>query len=209
MMSSMSGSVRSESPTHTQQNKQTNLRLSLRRLSASGFDTPQLAAIQTPSPCNLFLFVKQRYPSQRKTLAQHKVLGEKLLSPKLRMALPYLLGPQENHPQQFLYLFKTCIPPSNNNTASLTECGGYHTLQSAPSDHFSSLNPFYSLCPHCADSYFVFFFSFPSLCNQPGFFHICLLKQNQHYVDNPAICLPIQTSLKMVPLLVDTRKESA
>lgn len=37
------------------------------------FDTPQLPAIQAPAPCNLFPFVKQQYPSQKKMLAPHKV----------------------------------------------------------------------------------------------------------------------------------------
>lgn len=47
------------------------------------FDTPQLAAIQAPAPCNLFPFVKQQYPSQKKTLAQRKVCEKHcLLIPK-------------------------------------------------------------------------------------------------------------------------------
>lgn len=45
------------------------------------FDTPQLLTIQAPAPCNLFPFVKQQYPSQKKTLAQRKV-GEKHLFPQ-------------------------------------------------------------------------------------------------------------------------------
>lgn len=41
---------------------------------STGFDTPQLFAIQMPSQRNLFPFVKQQYyPSQRKTLAPRKV----------------------------------------------------------------------------------------------------------------------------------------
>lgn len=40
---------------------------------STGFDTPKLPAIQAPAPCNLFPFVKQQYPSQKKMLAQQKV----------------------------------------------------------------------------------------------------------------------------------------
>lgn len=40
---------------------------------STGFDTPKLPAIQAPEPCNLFLFVKQQSPSQKKMLAQQKV----------------------------------------------------------------------------------------------------------------------------------------
>lgn len=48
---------------------------------STGVDTPKLAAIQTPAPCNLFPFVKQQYPSQKKMLAQQKVRA-KTLSPQ-------------------------------------------------------------------------------------------------------------------------------
>lgn len=44
---------------------------------STGFDTPQLPAIQAPAPCNLFPFVKQQYPSQKKVLAQQKVCVKK------------------------------------------------------------------------------------------------------------------------------------
>ena len=47
------------------------------------FDTPQLPAIQAPAPCNLFPFVKQQYPPQKKMLAQQKVCEKHcLLNPK-------------------------------------------------------------------------------------------------------------------------------
>lgn len=52
------------------------------------FDTPQLPAIQAPAPCNLFPFVKQQYPSQKKMLAQQKVCEQHcLLNPKMALRL--------------------------------------------------------------------------------------------------------------------------
>lgn len=53
------------------------------------FDTPQLPAIQAPAPCNLFPFVKQQYPSQKKMLAQQSLW--KTLSPQPKMALRLLI----------------------------------------------------------------------------------------------------------------------
>lgn len=62
---------------------------------STGFDTPKLPAIQTPAPCNLFPFVKQRYPSQRETLARQKVCEKKTLSPQIKSGLEptYLPAP--------------------------------------------------------------------------------------------------------------------
>lgn len=59
---------------------------------STGFDTPQLPAIQTPAPCNLFPFVKQQYPSQKKMLAQHKVCENIVSSTQNGPETTYLLA---------------------------------------------------------------------------------------------------------------------
>lgn len=65
---------------------------------STGFDTPQLPAIQTPSPCNLFPFVKQQYPSQKKMLAQHKVCEKHCLRNPKRPSVYLLIGPITKQP---------------------------------------------------------------------------------------------------------------
>lgn len=57
------------------------------------FDTPQLSGIQASAPRNLFPFVKQQYPSQKKMLAQQKVCGKTLFpSPKMAFQTSYSFG---------------------------------------------------------------------------------------------------------------------